>query len=105
MCATARVKSLASAIVNAKVEMLFIHPARRSQGIGRRLLTYGVTALGATKLDVNEQNPQAVGFYRRMGFEVAGRSELDGTGKPFPLLHMQIKGSSEAHSTVMPLEE
>ncbi len=92
-------------IVDAKVEMLFIHPARRGQGIGRRLLTHGVTALGATMLNVNEQNPQAVGFYRRMGFEVVGRSELDGTGKPFPLLHMHMKGSSDMRSSMMPLEE
>lgn len=40
-------------------------------------------------LDVNEQNEQAVGFYLHMGFEVAGRSELDGTGKPYPLLHLR----------------
>jgi hypothetical protein len=41
-------------------------------------------------VDVNEQNEQALGFYLRMGFEVEGRSELDSTGKPFPLLHMRL---------------
>ena len=76
--------------------MLFVHPAWRGQGIGRRLLTHAVTALGATMLDVNEQNPQAVGFYRRMGFEVVGRSALDDFGKPFPLLHMQMNGSADS---------
>jgi putative acetyltransferase len=45
--------------------------------------------LGATQLDVNEQNEQAVGFYRRLGFEVVGRSAEDGLGQPFPLLHMK----------------
>jgi putative acetyltransferase len=39
---------------------------------------------------VNEQNDQAVGFYRRMGFEVASRSAEDGLGQPFPLLHMEL---------------
>lgn len=72
-----------------EVEALFIHPDWRGQGIGRRLLTYAVETLGATQLDVNEQNEQAVGFYRRMGFEVVGRSAEDGLGQPFPLLHMQ----------------
>jgi hypothetical protein len=33
---------------------------------------------------VNEQNVQAVGFYLHMGFEIVARSELDGTGKPYP---------------------
>lgn len=76
-------------VEDVEVAALFIHPAWRGQGIGRRLLTYAVETLGASQLDVNEQNDQAVGFYRRMGFEVAGRSEVDGMGLPFPLLHMR----------------
>jgi putative acetyltransferase len=78
------------AVANGKVEMLFIHPSWRGQGIGRRLLSYAVDTLGATMLDVNEQNEQALGFYLRMGFKVEGRSELDGMGKPYPLLHMRV---------------
>lgn len=73
-----------------KVEMLFIHPLWRGQGIGRRLLEYAIKTFGAVEVDVNEQNEQAVGFYQRMGFTVSGRSELDSTGRPFPLLHMQL---------------
>lgn len=80
------------AVAHSKVEMLFIHPVARGQGAGSRLLNYAVTTLGATALDVNEQNQQAVGFYLHMGFEVAGRSECDGTGKPYPLLHLRRSG-------------
>ena len=72
------------------VHMLFIHPDWRGKGIGKWLLRYAIDFLEATTLDVNEQNAQAVGFYLHMGFEVAGRSELDGTGKPYPLLHMRL---------------
>ena len=39
---------------------------------------------------MNEQNPRALGFYRRMGFEVVGRSELDELGNPYPLLHLRL---------------
>jgi putative acetyltransferase len=78
------------AVAEGKVEMLFISPACRGQGAGRRLLTHAVETLGATTLDVNEQNEQALGFYLKMGFEVVGRSALDGMGKPYPLLHMQF---------------
>lgn len=78
------------AVAEGKVEMLFVHPQARGQGVGRKLLTHAVEAYAAVTLDVNEQNDQAVGFYRRMGFEVVGRSELDSTGKPYPLLHMQL---------------
>ncbi len=76
-------------LADGKIEMLFIHPDWRKHGAGGRLLKYAVHERGATTLDVNEQNDQALGFYLHMGFEVVGRSELDGTGKPYPLLHMQ----------------
>lgn len=78
-------------VQDGKVEMLFVHPAWRGQGIGRRLLSYAVTRLGADGLDVNEQNPQAIGFYLRMGFEVVRRSAVDSLGKPYPLLHMRVR--------------
>ncbi len=79
-----------TAVADGKVEMLFIHPDYRGQGVGRRLLSYAIDTLDATGLDVNEQNEQALGFYLHMRFEVVGRSELDGTGKPYPLLHMRL---------------
>ena len=45
---------------------------------------------GVSELTVNEQNPQAVGFYEHMGFVTFGRSETDDAGEPFPLLHMRL---------------
>jgi putative acetyltransferase len=77
-------------IAEGKVEMLLIHPDYREQGIGRTLLSYAINERGATTVDVNEQNDQALGFYMRMGFEVFGRSELDSNGKPYPLLLMRL---------------
>ncbi|HLJ82285.1 MAG TPA: acetyltransferase [Ktedonobacterales bacterium] len=93
LCARERAGQVAGfiGVENGKVEMLFVHPAWRGQGIGRRLLSYAVTTLGASELDVNEQNPQAIGFYLRMGFEVVGRSAVDSIGKPYPLLHMRVR--------------
>lgn len=58
--------------------------------MGRLLVADAIHRLGATRVDVNEQNEQALGFYRRLGFEVVGRSALDGQGRPYPLLHMSI---------------
>ena len=43
------------------------------------------------KVDVNEQNPKAAGFYRRMGFEEYRRDETDDQGNPFPILRMRLK--------------
>lgn len=74
-----------------KIEMLFIHPQAMGKGIGRRLMHYAMEELNASKVDVNEHNAAATDFYKHIGFEVVGRSELDGMGKPFPLLHMELK--------------
>jgi putative acetyltransferase len=73
-----------------KVEMLFVDPACHGRGVGRALLQQAIAECGARCVDVNEQNPGAVAFYRRMGFVQAGRSERDGLGKPFPLLHLRL---------------
>ena len=81
------------AVSGDMVEMLFIHPDWRGKGIGKALLRYVVETLDAVRLDVNEQNEQAVGFYLHEGFEVESRSELDGFGKPYPILHLILKKS------------
>ncbi|MGQ8773325.1 acetyltransferase [Serratia sp. NA_112.1] len=73
-----------------KVEMLFIDEEQRGKGVGRALLAHAETLHDELQLDVNEQNPQASGFYRHYGFEITGRSALDGQGNPFPLLHMKL---------------
>lgn len=59
------------------------------QALGRLLLEYGVAHYGVRELTVNEQNPQAVGFYRHMGFETYMRTETDEQGGPYPLLYMR----------------
>lgn len=71
-----------------KVEMLFIDPAVKGQGIGRTLLDHAHSLKGRLDVDVNEQNPLALGFYLKYGFVRTGRSETDGEGKPFPIIHL-----------------
>ncbi|WHS61577.1 GNAT family N-acetyltransferase [Pseudomonas sp. G2-4] len=78
-------------VAAGKIEMLFIDPQHRGQGLGKQLLRHAMEQLNADQLDVNEQNPQALGFYLKQGFEVVGRSERDGMNQPYPLLHMRYK--------------
>lgn len=73
----------------AHVDALFVDPAIRGQGVGRRLLAHAASLAGRLTVDVNEQNLQAVGFYRHMGFAETGRSPTDDAGRPYPLLHMR----------------
>ena len=74
---------------NGRLEMLFISPKERGKGIGKHLLQYGFQNYGITEVTVNEQNPQAVGFYEHMGFETYKRTNMDEEGAPYPLLYMK----------------
>ncbi|MFV0582432.1 MAG: GNAT family N-acetyltransferase [Parabacteroides gordonii] len=77
-------------IAEENLEMLFVDNDYRGTGIGKKLIAYATANLHVTKVDVNEQNTQAVGFYKYMGFNIVRRSELDGEGKEYPILHMQL---------------
>ena len=72
------------------IEMLFVAAEFRSLGIGSALMREALSR-GALHVDVNEQNPQALGFYRHFGFEVTDRDDMDGLGLPFPILHCELK--------------
>ncbi|KGQ57915.1 GNAT family N-acetyltransferase [Gallibacterium anatis] len=76
-------------INGTKLEMLFIAPEQRDKGIGKTLLQHAVVKFGVNSLTVNEQNPQAVGFYQYMGFQTVERHELDEQGNPYPILIMK----------------
>ncbi|ROH91298.1 GNAT family N-acetyltransferase [Chryseobacterium cucumeris] len=79
-----------ASVADGNLEMLFIHNDTRGKGYGKKLYQFMKEKTGLTKVDVNEQNPQAIGFYEKMGFKKAGRSEKDGSGKDYPLIHMSL---------------
>ncbi len=78
------------------IEMLFIDPDSRDKGIGKLLAKFAIQQKNITKVDVNEDNVQAVGFYEKMGFAIISRSPVDGFGKPYPLLHMEFLHNQSA---------
>lgn len=80
-------------VLDGTLEMLFVDGTRRGSGIGSALLAHAVEEHGVTAVDVNEQNVGAAGFYAHRGFEVVGRSETDEAGRPYPLLHLRLRGS------------
>jgi putative acetyltransferase len=73
------------------VQMLFIHPRARGLGLGKALLKFAIAHYSINMVDVNEQNEQAVGFYKHLGFQIIERFEQDATGKPYPILSMRLK--------------
>lgn len=72
------------------LEMLFVADSARGQGVGSALLTEVVANQGVRKVDVNEQNDSAHAFYVSRGFARVGRSALDGDGRPYPTIHMEL---------------
>lgn len=77
-----------SGVAGGNLEMLFIDHQHRGRGAGSVLLADARAKNPGLLVDVNEQNPQAVGFYQRHGFVTLSRSETDGDGRPFPILHL-----------------
>lgn len=73
------------------IEMLFVHPEQQGKGYGKMLIEYAIQEKNIRKVDVNEQNEQALHFYQNRGFKVISRDATDGQGKPFPILHMLLK--------------
>ena len=78
-------------IENRKLEMLFIKNYERGKGLGKNLLNYGIDNYNINEFAVNEDNPNAKGFYERMGFVVYKRKELDEQGNPYPILYMRLE--------------
>lgn len=78
-------------VEDGKLEMLFIAPDERGKGVGKQFIQYAVEKLFVNEVTVNEQNPQAIGFYEHMGFRVYKRTDVDEQGGPYPLLYMRLE--------------
>lgn len=83
-------------LTGAHMDALFIDPERRRTGAGRALVQHAIAMHGSLSTDVNEQNEQAVEFYRHLGFVPVGRSPTDAEGRLYPLIHMQWRGPNTA---------
>ena len=89
--ALAEVPHLVAAVfLGASEGTLFLASEERGKGIGRQLLELGIRKYGVRELTVNEQNPNAVEFYTRMGFVPYKRTETDEEGGPSPFRYMRL---------------
>ena len=77
-------------VTGDELDMLFVDPPAQGLGIGTALFDFARDVLGAKRVDVNEGNHAAIRFYERRGARRVGRSERDGLGNPYPLLHYDL---------------
>ena len=78
----------------ASIENLWVLPEFMGKGVGRRLFLHAVEtarARGYKTLQL-EADPNAVGFYERMGMHKTGerRSEVDGNPRALPIMEMDL---------------
>jgi len=76
-------------ICDGHMEALFVDPVAHGSGIGTALVHHGLSLNANMTTDVNEQNLQALSFYKNMGFRSIGRSPVDGQGRPYPIVHLK----------------
>lgn len=78
----------------ARLDALFVDPRCRGRGVGRTLVFFASSLHRVLDTEVNAQNGQAVGFYRKLGFIETGSSPVDDQGRPYPLIHMRLDAST-----------
>lgn len=71
-----------------ELEMFFLDPNYLHRGFGTEIIQRLIRLENIKTLDVNEQNRAARQFYRKNGFVIYGRSEVDGQGRAYPILHL-----------------
>ncbi|MFH7005389.1 GNAT family N-acetyltransferase [Flavobacterium bizetiae] len=81
-------------IADYKIEMLFLAPEYIGKGLGKTLIIFAINELDVDKVDVNEQNQNAVSFYSKFGFIPYERTEKDDEGKDYPILKMKLKNAT-----------
>jgi GNAT superfamily N-acetyltransferase len=78
-----------------ELEHMWVHPRRMGAGVGRALFAHLVKRLRAMevrRLDV-ASDPNAEGFYRRMGARRVGTIASTPAGRTLPLLRFTLRGS------------
>lgn len=78
-------------VENDVIETLFLDPDYIGQKLGAKLMNFALHELKADKVNVNEQNIEAIKFYAKFGFVAYERTEKDAEWNDYPVLKMKLK--------------
>jgi len=89
----------------AELEHMWIDPQQMGKGVGRALFEYTkerARELGLIELELSA-DPNAEGFYKRMGAKQIGkvRADMDGQTRVLPRMKIELGGSSTQASGVL----
>lgn len=73
------------------LEMLFLNPDKTSKGYGQAIISSLIKDFNIKTVDVNKDNENATKFYIKSGFHILNQSEIDSSGRPYPILHLKLK--------------
>jgi N-acetylglutamate synthase-like GNAT family acetyltransferase len=81
----------------AELDHLWVAPAHIGTGVGKELFIHAMQTAAGQSIDAVEilSDPNAAGFYRKMGAHQIGEttSEIDGTARTLPRLTIDPKSS------------
>lgn len=77
-------------IEKQKIEMLFVKNVERGKGVGTKLIKFGIVNFAICEVTVNEDNIDAIKFYKSIGFEIYKRSDIDEQENNYPILYMRL---------------
>ena len=72
------------------IETLLLDPDHIGLKLGTKLMDFALNELKADKVNVNEQNLDAIKFYSKFGFVTYERTEKDEYGNDYPVLKMKL---------------
>lgn len=78
-----------SGVDEQELVMLFLDPRFIGKHYGTQIIDWLKKNKNINKIDVNEQNENALNFYLKQGFEIDSRSAKDGFAKPYPIIHLK----------------
>ncbi|SFL38587.1 putative acetyltransferase [Gracilibacillus orientalis] len=80
-----------SGINEHHLEMLFLKPDKIGKGYGQAIISSLIKDFNIKTVDVNKDNENATKFYIKNGFHILNQSEIDSSGRPYPILHLKLK--------------
>jgi len=79
-------------ITESNIELLYVAFEARSRGYAKGLVDFVVRECSVTKVDVRDNDPDAVALYKHLGFEEVGRDVISGGDTAGYMLHLALRG-------------